>query len=125
MRIIVFVWTLVLVSSSAHADIFGRWKTGNNDNGSYGIIKFYKCGAQYCGRLVGAGGKVVDKSMFGTIIVKSMKRMGRRYFGGQIFAADRGKWFLSKMYLISPNRLKVSGCILGRLICGGQIWVRQ
>ncbi len=125
MRFILFLGMLAFMISTAHGDVLGRWKTGKNDKGAYGIIKFYKCGVKYCGRLVGGGGKNVDKSMFGIIIVKDMKKKGRRYSGGEVFAADRNTWFLSKMHHISTNRLKVSGCVLGRLICLGQTWVRQ
>ncbi len=112
------------IPAIAHADILGTWKTGAK-NGSWGYIKFYRCGTRYCGRLVGGGGRKVNRKLFGTLIVKRMRRKGRSYSGGQILDADAGQWYLSKMRLIGKNRLQVQGCVLGGLICGGQNWSRR
>lgn len=111
-------------NANAQNDILGAWKT-EPKNGSWGYIQFKKCGSKYCGTLVNGGGKKVDKSLFGILIVKGMKKNGALYDGGMIYDADAKKWYISRMQLISATRLKVSGCVLGGLICGGQTWKRQ
>lgn len=108
----------------ADTDIKGVWKTGAK-NGSWGYIRFYNCGSNYCGMLISGGGRSVDISQFGTIIVRNMKRNGDSWSGGQILDTDSGKLYTSKMRLLGPNRLKVQGCVLGEFLCGGQIWIRE
>ncbi len=117
---------LVLLAVPARADdpAFGLWRTGARD-GSWGIVEMQACGTKLCGILVGGGGRHVDKRYFGTVIVRDMTRAGSDYYGGQIFDAERGQWYISKMRLDGPDRLTVKGCVLGGLICGGQVWERQ
>ena len=113
-----------MANAENRADIPGVWKT-DTKNGSWGYVLFDKCGTSYCGKLVNGGGKNVDPSLFGTLIVKGVTREGNAYVDGQIFDAEANIRYVSKMALQSPDRLKVSGCVLGGLICGGQTWQGQ
>lgn len=116
----------VLMSGPAFAGdpVLGTWRTGPR-NGSWGIVRMQLCGKKVCGFLVGGGGRNVDKRYFGTQIVRDMTPDGRQYAGGQIFDAERGHWYIARMRLDAPDRLTVKGCVLGGVICGGQVWKRE
>ncbi|WP_350333273.1 DUF2147 domain-containing protein [Coralliovum pocilloporae] len=113
---------LMAVSSSAQADATGVWRTEKGKDGAIGIVQIHKCGSQYCGKIVGAIGK---KPRIGLVIVKDMKKDGKTYSGGQIYAPDDDRWYSAKMVEQGAGKLKVSGCVLGGLICRGQVWTRQ
>jgi hypothetical protein len=42
---------------------------------------------------------------------------------GEIYNAKNGKTYEASIKLVSPNRLKVEGCVLG-ILCGGETWTR-
>ncbi len=43
---------------------------------------------------------------------------------GQIYNAQNGKMYQANVSLKSDNELKVQGCVLGGLFCGGETWTR-
>lgn len=113
--------------ASAADPVEGTWKTRPDDNGDYGYVRIAPCGDKLCGVLVKAfdasgAGKVSGN--IGKRIVWDMVPDGAGgYGGGQIWAPDRDKTYASKMVL-SGDRLSVSGCVLGGLICRAQDWTR-
>jgi uncharacterized protein (DUF2147 family) len=82
------------------------------------------CGDAYCGTLTGGGGADVEVQYFGTVLITDMRWNGTEYAGGQILDVETGQVYLSRLRFSGPNRLRVSGCVLGGLICGGQVWAR-
>jgi len=53
------------------------------------------------------------------------KKSETSYKRGKIYAPDTKKWYKSKMTLQADDKLKVSGCVLGGVICRSQVWTRQ
>ena len=43
---------------------------------------------------------------------------------GRIYNAENGKTYSGNIKLLSPNVLKLEGCVLGGVFCGGQEWTR-
>ena len=101
----------------------GVWQTGAR-NGSWGIVRFAPCGAAYCGTLTGGGGANVDPQYFGTVLVRDMVWDGSAFTGGTLEDVENGAIYRARLRFRGPDRLRVSGCILGGVICGGQTWTR-
>ncbi|WP_319485445.1 DUF2147 domain-containing protein [uncultured Cohaesibacter sp.] len=122
-----FILSAAATSAMASDPVFGEWKTeGSNIKeyaGHYLHVRFDACGNKVCGtitRVVGIKADIVGKP----IIWGMQPRSNGHYSGGKIWAPDRGGTYISKMKL-TGNRLKVSGCIAGGLLCESQIWHRQ
>lgn len=101
----------------------GLWQTGAR-NGSWGYVRFAPCGAAYCGTLVDGGGQNVNPQYFGTVMVTDMQWSGAEFTGGSLLDVETGRVYLSRMRFRDANQLRISGCVLGGLICGGQNWTR-
>jgi len=90
-------------------------------------VKIAACGNKICGTIAkafDASGKEIASQNVGKRMIWDMVPKGEGYYsGGKIWAPDRDKTYKSKMQL-NGNRLKVSGCVLGGMICRGQTWTR-
>ena len=87
----------------------GVWRT-EDDKGN---VRIEQCGADLCGYAVGSGEKVLIH----------MKPTASKWIG-RIHDPDSDRDYDSSIAMKGPNRLKVRGCALGGLFCGGQIWKR-
>ena len=58
-------------------------------------------------------------------ILIDMKPAGADKWAGQIYNAKDGKMYQASVSLESDNALKVRGCVLGGLFCGGETWARS
>lgn len=87
----------------------GVWRT-EDDKGN---VRIEQCGADLCGYAVGSGEKILIH----------MKPTASKWIGS-IHDPDSGRDYDSSIAMKGPNRLKVRGCALGGLFCGGQIWKR-
>jgi len=121
---------IVLVSAAqalAADPAEGIWKTMPGDDGAFGHVRIYDCDGQICGvihRAFATGGAEVESENVGKRMIWGMELEGDgSYAGGSIWAPDRDKIYRSKMSL-DGNRLTVSGCIAGGLICRDQVWSR-
>lgn len=113
----------MLFAAPALADpVFGSWKSQPGDGGAYIHVKISACGSKVCGKITKVVGK--KSNVVGRSIIKNMKiDGGGKYSGGTIWAPDKDKTYASKMQL-SGNKLKVSGCVAGGIICRSQSWTR-
>lgn len=122
-RIIVFI-AMSLASLPALADITGNWLSAKNDEGKQISIEIYNCGEKVCGKITDVHYSN-DTSIIGAEIIQNMqKKSDTRYSGGKIYAPDTEKWYKSKIKVRDANTLKVSGCVIGGIICRGQVWTR-
>ncbi len=64
-----------------------------------------------------------DRSVLGLPILLGMTPAGDRW-NGKVYNAENGQTYTSHISLVSPNVLKIEGCVLGGLICGGEDWKR-
>jgi len=93
-------------------------------------VKLYKCGAAYCGRVIG-GTKDKDvhnpkKSMrsrkvVGIRMIWGMKKNGKKY-SGKLYNPKDGKTYSGKITPVSASSIKLAGCVFGGLICKSQTW---
>lgn len=89
------------------------------------------CGDKLCGWIVWANPEAQADAkdagvakLVGTELLEDYKPDGLGSWAGTVFVPDMGRHFTSWIKTVSPNQLKVSGCILGGLVCKSQIWTR-
>ena len=87
----------------------GVWATEENK----GNVRIEQCGQELCGYAVKTGEKVLI----------NMKPSDAKWVG-RIHDPDSGNTYDSTMAMKGPNALRVQGCALGGLFCGGQTWSR-
>ncbi len=63
------------------------------------------------------------RSMMGVPILINMQP-GRTRWEGQVYNAENGSTYDSNISLVSADQLRIEGCVLGGLICGGETWTR-
>jgi uncharacterized protein (DUF2147 family) len=66
-----------------------------------------------------------SRDTLGLPILIDMKPAGGDKWAGQIYNAQNGKMYQASVSLESENALKVRGCVMGGLFCGGETWARS
>lgn len=120
--------TLAFSSGASAQDAAGLWQTEPGDTGGFLHVAVAPCGAKICGTIQTAFGAdrkpIANYEHQGKPIIWDMDgNAADGWSGGRIWAPDRDKTYRSKMEL-SGDRLIVSGCVAGGLICRSQNWVR-
>jgi uncharacterized protein (DUF2147 family) len=87
----------------------GVWQTKDNK----GNVRIEQCGTNLCG--------YADKTNERILI--NMKPQDDKWVG-RIHDPEGGSTYDSTIAMKGPNALKVQGCALGGLFCGGQTWKR-
>lgn len=132
-RMALLVVLLVLsVAPASAADPSGDWLVENGEarirvafcaGSLWGVISWEKV----------PGGKDAanpdpvkrSRDTLGMPILIDMKPAGTDKWAGQIYNAKDGKMYQASVSLESENALKVRGCVLGGLFCGGETWARS
>ena len=89
------------------------------------------CGTRLCGWVVWASPEALQdardggvQNLVGTQLLQNFRQIGRDRWQGRLFVPDMGRTFYSTITRLDPQALKISGCILGGLICKAQVWHR-
>jgi uncharacterized protein (DUF2147 family) len=64
------------------------------------------------------------RSIVGVPIVRSMHPVRPNRWEGEVYNADSGKMYSASITLVSDDVLRIEGCVLGGLFCGGENWTR-
>jgi uncharacterized protein (DUF2147 family) len=92
----------------------GVWLTEEKE----GKVRIEQCGANLCGYSVDA-----KSNKNGDQVLINMKP-GKDKWSGRIFDPKSGSTYDSTIALKSSDSLRVQGCALGGMFCGGQTWSR-
>ncbi|MBA2398944.1 MAG: DUF2147 domain-containing protein, partial [Bradyrhizobium sp.] len=92
----------------------GVWLTEEKE----GKIRIEECGANLCGYSVDR-----KSNRNGEQILINMKP-GKDKWSGRIFDPKSGSTYDSTIALKGSDRLRVQGCAMGGMFCGGQTWTR-
>ena len=92
----------------------GIWLTEEKE----GRVRIEQCGANLCGYSVD---KKTSQNREQVLI--NMKP-GKDKWSGRIFDPNSGSTYDSTIALKSSNTLRVQGCAMGGMFCGGQTWTR-
>ncbi|MCY7271688.1 MAG: DUF2147 domain-containing protein [Sphingomonas bacterium] len=120
--------TLMLMAVQDGAvPIEGRWK---NPSGSV-IVSIAACGEAYCGTVTSAsdGAKADAKrggteALVGTQLMTGFKAARSGKWRGRLFIPDLNHRSKAELRMIGAGQLKVTGCMVGRMICKSQIWTK-
>lgn len=94
------------------------------------IIAVNSCGETICGTVEWASEEAKADARRGTDqlvgaqLLSNVKQRPDGRWEGRLFVPDANKRVHAKIQLLDENRLKVSGCALGRILCKSQVWVR-
>jgi uncharacterized protein (DUF2147 family) len=63
------------------------------------------------------------RSVIGMPILINMQPSEKQW-EGQVYNAENGETYKSNISLAGADQLRIEGCVLGGLICGGETWTR-
>ncbi len=104
-----------LLTSSAFASPIGEWVVKDRS----ARVAIHNCGANLCGQL----SWTADGKDLGQPVLIEMKPDGARWTG-TVIDLRNGRRYLAHISLQTEQALKLDGCVLGGLICGGEVWTR-
>jgi len=93
----------------------GIWLTEEKE----GKIRIEPCGTNLCGYAIDAKSNENREQ-----ILINMRPGQNKVWSGRIFDPDSGSTYDSTIALKAPDTLRVQGCALGGMFCGGQTWTR-
>ena len=115
-----------LIAADA-APIEGRWK---NPSGRVTVM-IEACGESYCGTVISASDSARadakrggTENLVGTQLMSGFVTAGPGKWKGRMFVPDLNHRSKAELRLIGANQLKVTGCMVGRMICKSQYWTR-
>jgi len=89
------------------------------------------CGTALCGRVVWASAKALQDAaeagvgtLIGTELLRDYAPSVSGRWQGHVYVPDMGRIFQSTLVPQDRTALRISGCILGGLICKTQVWHR-
>ncbi|MDQ2065004.1 DUF2147 domain-containing protein [Xinfangfangia sp. CPCC 101601] len=126
MKILALAASLTFCASFAAADpLEGVWQT-EVDDGAFAHVTIKPCGAALCGTITQtykADGSTYASDNKGKQIVTDMAAQGGGNYEGSVFRPSNGKTYYGTIAL-SGDKLRLSGCVMGGLICAKQNWAR-
>jgi len=109
------------------APIEGRWK---NPSGSVTVM-IDACGEAYCGTVTSASDQAKadarrggTDALVGTQLMTGFKPAGTGKWRGRLFIPDINHRSKAELRMLGASQLKVTGCMVGRMICKSQLWTR-
>ena len=118
---------LMLAAQDAEAPIEGRWK---NPSGRV-TVEIVACGEAVCGTVISASDSAKadarrggTESLVGTQLMTGFKPAGPSNWRGRLFIPDLNHRSRAELRMLGAGQLKVTGCMVGRMICKSQLWTR-
>ena len=113
--------------ASDAASIDGNWR---NPGGSV-VVTIEPCGDAYCGTVDWASDQAKadarrggTDALIGTQLMTGFKTAGPGKWRGRLFIPDINRRSKAELRMVGDDRLKVTGCAVGRVICKSQLWTR-
>jgi uncharacterized protein (DUF2147 family) len=122
--------TFLLAGHAAAAEPTGEWRTANGlaniriddcDGVLWGIISWEKEPGGADSRNPNPAER--SRPTLGLHILLAMKPTKPGLWQGEVYNAENGKTYDSRISLTSPDVLRIEGCVLG-FLCGGENWTR-
>lgn len=121
------IFLLLGTLSATAQDIFGKWKTIDDETGrEKSIVEIYREDGKVFGKVVKilnkdrqdaacdkCKGAKKDKPILGMVIIEDMEKDGEEYSGGSILDPNKGKEYRCKLWVDEddPNKLNVRGYV--------------
>jgi uncharacterized protein (DUF2147 family) len=120
--------TQLELSLQGTVSIEGEWR---NPQGTV-IISIAPCGDTTCGRVQWASEQAKADArkggtdpLVGAELLKEIVSKGDGRWRARLFVPDLNKTSKAELRLLGPDRLKVTGCLVGRVACKSQVWTRS
>jgi uncharacterized protein (DUF2147 family) len=120
-----------LPSATLAADARGDWLVADRS----AVIRVSSCGISLCGVIAwtrepgrdehNPDRSKRDRSVVGVSILQGMKPSGAGRWDGTIYNPQNGKTYTGHLILKSADVLRIEGCVLGGIFCGGEDWRRS
>jgi uncharacterized protein (DUF2147 family) len=132
MRSLISLWaaTFLLPGLAVAAEPTGEWRVANGAAN----IRIDDCGGTLWGIVSWETQPGVDsqnpnpaergRPTLGLPILKAMRPTKPGLWEGEVYNAENGKTYSSRISLTAPDVLRIEGCVFGGLICGGENWTR-
>jgi uncharacterized protein (DUF2147 family) len=123
--------SVAMAGAASAADPIGNWLVANG----HAQVKIVPCGDALWGVIdwTEKPGEV-DKHnpdpakrmrpVLGMPILLAMKPSAPNEWSGHVYNAENGKTYIARISLIEEDVLKITGCVMGGLFCGGENWTR-
>ncbi len=105
-----------LGTTSAATGPIGEWKIADGT----ATVAIRPCGGDLCGFVSWSKD---DAFVVGRQVLVNMRRNGHLWSGRVVNVVD-GQIYDARISLLSESVLKVEGCVIGGMVCGGQQWSR-
>jgi uncharacterized protein (DUF2147 family) len=125
---------MALAAPQAGDAAVGRWKTETHN----AIVEINRCGPSICGRILtsdalrtnpnfkdakNSDAALRNRPLLNLQILGGFTADGTGWSDGKIYNADDGKTYGADITIISPNQLKLRGCVF-KPFCKTQTWTR-
>jgi len=128
MRLAISVLTASIASfvggTAMAAEPTGDWRT---EDGS-AIIRVDNCRGALWGVVAWEREPGRDRRngrpTLGSTVLINMRPSSQARWDGQIYNAQNGETYKANVRVVSDNTLRVEGCVMGGVFCGGQRWTR-
>ncbi|MEE2525732.1 DUF2147 domain-containing protein [Hyphobacterium sp. HN65] len=100
----------------------GRWHRVNQD----WIVEFAMCGEYLCGEIVEGEGvdENTGESVIGIQMLFNLERHDDDQWRGRMYNPEDGNEYQGRVTILGENEIRMSGCIIGGLICRSEEWPR-
>jgi uncharacterized protein (DUF2147 family) len=106
-------------AAAAATTPLGLWQTEDDKGNKKGNVRVEQCGANLCGYGETNGQKGKD-----LVLINMKPSSDNSKWTGRIHDPSSDKDYDATIAMAGPNQLKVQGCALGGLFCGGTTWKR-
>ena len=124
LAIVTLVATTMVSGTALAAEPMGDWRT---EDGS-AIIRIDNCRGALWGLVAWEKEPGRDarsgRPTLGAAVLINMRASSQARWEGQIYNATNGQTYNANVRMVSDNTLRVEGCVLGGVFCGGQRWTR-
>ncbi len=122
---IITICTATLMSGAAlAAEPAGDWRV---EDGS-AIIRIDNCSGALWGVVAWEKEPGRDnrsgRPTLGSTVLINMRAASQTRWDGQIYNATNGQTYKANVRMVGDNTLRVEGCVMGGVFCGGQRWTR-
>lgn len=130
---------LLLVGQAKAQDIYGHWKTVDDETGkAKSIVEIYQEDGKVYGKIIElldppepnplcteCGGELKDAPIIGLQIINGLSKDGDEYNDGRILDPNNGKTYKCYITLEDDDTLKVRGYVGFSLLGRTQYWIRE
>ena len=100
----------------------GQWDRTNQG----WVVEFSTCGDFLCGEIVSGEGtdRNSGESVVGIQMLFDLERHNETEWRGRMYNPEDGNEYMGKVTILGPDEIRMSGCMVGGLICRSEEWPR-